>query len=164
MLSHTKQTVFHPKGYPCLLLKFSTSSEKNSPNGCFSFGFSIPDAIPAMRLWSHCGHCIVRLSAQEIARSVIGLMPAVCCDYALLRHLITEAVPSQKSFRLRLVLLAYASWTSAVDAVNTAHPRKASPERIEMHGMSLIPMDMDVSVLEDTASRKDGCVPSSIAR
>lgn len=33
-----------------------------------------------------------------------------------------------------------------------------------MHGMSLIPMDMDVSVLEDTASRKDGCVPSSIAR
>ena len=83
-------------------------------------------------------------------------MPAVCCDYALLRNLVTEAVPSQKSFRLRLVLLAYASWASAVDAVNTAHPRKANPEMIEMHGMSLNPMNMDVLVLEDTASRKDG--------
>lgn len=153
------------------LIKFSTSSENISSNGGFSFVSGILDAIPEMRLWDTllpC-HCNARFSQQGIVRSAIGLMTAGCCDYAdveklredaLFQHLVAEAIPSQESFRQRLELLGGKAWTSVVDAINTTILHKASLGRIEMYGMSLIPLDIDVSVLEDTASRKEGVAMS----
>ena len=153
------------------LIKFSTSSENISSNGGFSFVSGILDAIPEMRLWDVMFPCYrnVRFSQQGIVRSAIGLMTAGCCDYAdvekfredaLFQHLVADAIPSQESFRQRLELLGGKAWTSIVDSVNASILHKASLGRIEMYGMNLIPLDIDVSVLEDTASRKEGIAMS----
>ena len=103
--------------------------------------------------------------ASAIARSVIGLMTAGNCNYAdvekfrsdfLFRQVVGGDVPSQESLRQRLDALAKKDWRHILDANVIDQLSRASLTRIDIGGEKLIPLDIDVSVLEDTASHKEG--------
>ena len=153
------------------LVKFSTSSENISSNGGFSFVSGILDSVPAMLLWDRllAVRCNTRFSHQGIVRCAVGLMTAGCSSFAdiekfggdaMFRHLAGQDIPSQETFRQRLNQLALADWMPLVDSVASALLRKARPGRISMHGMDYIPVDIDVSVLEDKSSNKEGVAMS----
>lgn len=102
-------------------------------------------------------------------RALVGLLSAGCGNFADIEKFsddpvflrpVGEALPSQESFRQCIDLLAGAGWTPLADRMASALLRKARPGRIQMHGMDLIPLDMDVSVLVDGASRKEGVPPT----
>lgn len=152
-------------------IKFSTSSENISSNGGFSFVSGILDSISEMSLWDKllAVHCNTRFSHQAIVRGAIGLMTAGCCDFAdiekfsgdaMFRHLAGKDIPSQETFRQRMNLLSETNWTPVVDGIVAALLRKASLGRISLYGTDYIPLDIDVSVLEDKASNKEGVAMS----
>ena len=153
------------------MIKFSTSSENISSNGGFSFVSGILDSIPAMSLWDRllAVRCNTRFSHQAIVRSAIGLMTAGCCDFAdiekfsgdaMFRHLVGKDISSQETFRQRMNQLAETGWTQVVDSIAAAILRKAGLGRISMYGTDYIPLDIDVSVLEDKSSNKEGVAMS----
>lgn len=153
------------------MIKFSTSFENISSNGGFSFVSGILDSISGMSLWDRllAVHCNTRFSHQTIVRSAIGLMTAGCCDFAdiekfcgdaMFRHLVGQDIPSQETFRQRMNLLSETSWTPVVDGIVAELLRKASLGRISMHGTDYIPIDIDVAVMEDTSSNKEGVAMS----
>ena len=152
-------------------IKFSTSSENISSNGGFSFVSGILDSLPEMSLWNRllAVRCNTRFSHQGIVRGAIGLMTAGCCDFAdiekfsgdaMFRHLVGKAIPSQETFRQRLNQLALADWMPVVDDIAAALLRKACLGRISLYGTDYIPLDIDVSVLEDRSSNKEGVAMS----
>lgn len=152
-------------------IKYSTSSENISSNGGFSFVSGILDSISEMSLWDKllAVHCNTRFSHQAIVRGAIGLMTAGCCDFAdiekfsgdaMFRHLAGKDIPSQETFRQRMNLLSETNWTPVVDGIVAALLRKASLGRISLYGTDYIPLDIDVSVLEDKASNKEGVAMS----
>jgi len=153
------------------LVQFNTSSENISSNGGFSFVSALLDSLSPMTLWDKvlsC-HCNTRFSHQSIVRCAIGLMTAGCCDFAdiekfggdaMFRHLAGKEIPSQETFRQRLNLLSAAAWTPVVDRLNATMLGKAALGRISMYGTQYIPLDIDVSVFEDTASKKEGIAMS----
>ena len=153
------------------MIKFSASFENISSNGGFSFVSGILDSISGMSLWDRllAVHCNTRFSHQTIVRSAIGLMTAGCCDFAdiekfcgdaMFRHLVGQDIPSQETFRQRMNLLSETSWTPVVDGIVAELLRKASLGRISMHGTDYIPIDIDVAVMEDTSSNKEGVAMS----
>ena len=96
-------------------------------------------------------------------------MTAGCCDFAdiekfsgdaMFRHLVGKEIPSQETFRQRMNLLSETSWTQVVDDIVAALLRKASLGRISLYGTDYIPLDIDVSVLEDKSSNKEGVAVS----
>ncbi|MCQ2317279.1 MAG: IS1380 family transposase [Bacteroidales bacterium] len=153
------------------MIKFSTSSENISSNGGFSFVSGILDSLPEMSLWDRllAVRCNTRFPHQGIVRGAIGLMTAGCCDFAdiekfsgdaMFRHLVGKDIPSQETFRQRLNQLALADWMPLVDSVASALLRKARLGRISLYGTDYIPLDIDVSVLEDKSSNKEGVAMS----
>ena len=153
------------------LVKFSTSNENISSNGGFSFISGILDSLLPMNRWDSDLPCYhnVQFSHQTIVRSVIAMMAAGCCNFAdveklgcdsMFQQLVGEDIPSQESLRQRLNMLANRPWRPIVDASAAAILRKAELEKIKIAGLELIPIDIDVSVLEDTSSHKEGVAMS----
>jgi hypothetical protein len=66
------------------------------------------------------------------------------------------AAPSQETLRQRLDALAEEDWQDILDANVSDQLSRAQPTRIDVEGEKLIPLDIDVSVFEDTASHKEG--------
>ena len=100
-----------------------------------------------------------------IVRSMIGILAAGECDYAsvekfhndfLFRLVAGGNVPSQETLRQRLGLLAKRDWQDVVDSCVAWQLSRTNLTRVGHDGLLLIPLDIDVSVLEDTASRKEG--------
>ncbi|MGI6356437.1 MAG: IS1380 family transposase [Lentisphaeria bacterium] len=67
-----------------------------------------------------------------------------------------RAAPSQETLRQRLDVLAEEDWQDILDANVSDQLSRAQPTRIDVEGEKLIPLDIDVSVFEDTASHKEG--------
>ena len=65
-------------------------------------------------------------------------------------------MPSQETLRQRLGLLSKRDWQDVVDACVAWQLSHTKLTRVGHDGLFLIPVDIDVSVLEDTASRKEG--------
>ena len=65
-------------------------------------------------------------------------------------------VPSQEPLRQRLGLLAKRAWQDVVASCVAWQLSRTKLTRVGHDGLLLIPLDIDVSVLEDTASRKEG--------
>ena len=104
-------------------------------------------------------------STSGIVRAMVGLMTAGECDFAsidkfrgdrLFGDLVGERLPSEATFRQRLGILASRPWQSVLDACAARQLSRAKLTRIDACGMPLVPVDIDVSVLEDTASHKEG--------
>lgn len=153
------------------IIKFSTTRENISSNGGLSFVEGLLSSTGVMSLWDTVlpHRCNARFSHQAIVRALVGLLSAGCSNFAdiekfsedpVFLHLVGESLPSQESFRQRINLLAGANWLPLVDRMASALLRKAKLGRIQMHGMELIPLDMDVSILVDDASRKEGVSPT----
>ena len=143
------------------------SSEEINSNGGFSFVKRMLDSNPAMSLWdlSLGAKANASYSTSGIVRAMVGLMTAGECDYAsidkfrgdrLFRELVNGPLPSEATFRQRQSALALLPWQAPLDACTIRQLVKAKLTRIEVCGMSLIPVDIDVSVLEDTTSHKEG--------
>lgn len=149
------------------MLKFMQSSEEINSNGGFSFIKRLLDSNSGMSRWDQAfgAKANARYSTSVIGRAMIGLMTAGECDYAsiekfrgdrLFRDLAGEPLPSEATFRQRLDALALLPWQEHLDACAVQQLAKAKLTRITACGMSLVPVDIDVSVLEDTASHKEG--------
>ena len=149
------------------MIKFMQSAEEINSNGGFSFVKRLLDSNPGMSLWdlSLGAKANASYSTSGIVRAMVGLMTAGECDFAsidkfrhdwLFRHLTGEPLPSEATFRQRQSALALLPWQAPLDACTIQQLVKAKLTRIEVCGMSLIPVDIDVSVLEDTASHKEG--------
>ena len=149
------------------MLKLIQSSEEINSNGGFSFVKRLPDSNAGMSRWDQApgAKANASYSMSGIVRAMVGLMTAGECDFAsidkfrhdwLFTHLTGEPLPSEATFRQRLASLARRSWQNTLDASVIQQLAKAKLTRIEVCGMPLIPVDIDVSVLEDTASHKEG--------
>ena len=151
------------------MYKFIQSSEEINSNGGFSFINKLLNGNKGMACWERLLPAArnSRYSTSAIIRSLIGIQTAGECDYAdiekfrddfLFRGLACGEVPSQESFRQRLGRLASRrdEWREAVDGCVASQLSSARLTPLHVFGMKLLPVDIDVSVLEDTASRKEG--------
>ena len=149
------------------MLKFMQSSEEINSNGGFSFVKKLLDSNSGMSLWdlSLGARHNASYSTWGIVRAMVGLMTAGECDYAsiekfrgdrLFRELVNGPLPSEATFRQRLDALALRSWQNPLDICVIQQLAKTKLTPVTVCGMSLIPVDIDVSVLEDTASHKEG--------
>jgi len=149
------------------MLKFMQGSEEIISNGGFSFVKKLLDSNTGMSQWDLVlgARHNASYSTSGIVRAMVGLMTAGECDYAsigkfrndwLFRKLSGESVPSEATFRQRLDALAQCPWQASLDACTIQQLAKAELTRVNACGLSLIPVDIDVSVLEDTASHKEG--------
>jgi len=149
------------------MLKFMRSSENINSNGGFSFVQRILDGNKEMQQWDvrHRARWNARYSTLSIVRAMVGLMTAGECDYSsidrfrtdsLYRELVGGPLPSEASFRQRLSALACESWQNVLDDCVSSMLSRVTLTPIMKGGLSLIPVDIDVSVLEDTASAKEG--------
>ena len=149
------------------MIKFMQSSEEINSNGGFSFVKKLLDSNSGMSLWdlSLGAKANASYSTSGIVRAMVGLMTAGECDYAsidkfrndwLFRDLAGEPLPSEATFRQRLDALALQSWQNPLDICVIQQLAKTKLTPVTVCGMSLIPVDIDVSVLEDTASHKEG--------
>ena len=149
------------------MIKFSLSSEEINSNGGFSIVRRLLDLNPGMALWDSklAARHNALYSTSSIVRSMIGLMTAGESDYSsickfrndlLLRQLAGGELPDQTTFRQRLNALAGADWEGVLDLCVANQLRRARLTRLRFDGMELVPLDIDVSVLEDKASRKEG--------
>ena len=133
----------------------------------FSFVKKLLESNSSLKVWEAefpaAGNSCYSTSA--IVRGIIGLMAAGNCNYAdvekfrsdfLFRQVVGGKVPSQESLRQRLDALAKKDWRHILDANVIDQLSRASLTRIDIGGEKLIPLDIDVSVLEDTASHKEG--------
>ncbi len=152
-------------------MKFMQGSEEVNSNGGFSLVKKQLDGNIRMKDWDSklpaAPNSLYPTSA--IVRSGIGLMAAGDSGYAdiekfrsdfLFRRLVGGDVPSQETFRQRLDALAEGDWRSVLDASVGDLLSRVRLTRIDVDGEELIPLDIDVSVLEDTGSRKEGVSPT----
>ncbi|MGI6353784.1 MAG: IS1380 family transposase [Lentisphaeria bacterium] len=142
-------------------------SEEINSNGGFSFVKKQLDGNAHMKDWDAAlpaapNSCY---STSAIVRSAIGLMTAGNSSYAdiqkfrsdfLFCRIVGGAAPSQETLRQRLDVLAEEDWQDILDANVSDQLSRAQPTRIDVEGEKLIPLDIDVSVFEDTASHKEG--------
>ncbi|MGI6356185.1 MAG: IS1380 family transposase [Lentisphaeria bacterium] len=142
-------------------------SEEINSNGGFSFVKKQLDGNAHMKDWDAAlpaapNSCY---STSAIVRSAIGLMTAGNSSYAdiqkfrsdfLFCRIVGGAAPSQETLRQRLDALAEEDWQDILDANVSDQLSRAQPTRIDVEGEKLIPLDIDVSVFEDTASHKEG--------
>lgn len=147
--------------------KFMLSSEEINSNGGFSFVKKLLDGNVRMKDWdaelpAARNSCY---STSVIVRSTIGLMTAGNSNYSdvekfrsdfLFRKVAGGNVPSQETYRQRLDALAEKDWQRILDANVSDQLSRVSLTRIDVDGEKLIPLDIDVSVFEDTASHKEG--------
>ncbi len=153
------------------MLKFIQSSEDINSNGGFSFIGRLLDSNKAMALWDRLLSAARNslYATSGLVRCAVGLMAAGEPDYAdiekfrhdsLFRMLSGGAAPSQETFRQRLDALGRKDWPPLVDACVAAQFSRAKPTRLDFDGMSLVPLDINVSVFEDAAWRKEGVAMS----
>lgn len=149
------------------MLKLMQGSEEINSNGGFSFVKKQLDGNAHMKDWDAAlpaapNSCY---STSAIVRSAIGLMTAGNSSYAdiqkfrsdfLFCRIVGGAAPSQETLRQRLDALAEEDWQDILDANVSDQLSRAQPTRIDVEGEKLIPLDIDVSVFEDTASHKEG--------
>ena len=149
------------------MLKLMQGSEEINSNGGFSFVKKQLDGNAHMKDWDAAlpaapNSCY---STSAIVRSAIGLMTAGNSSYAdiqkfrsdfLFCRIVGGAAPSQETLRQRLDVLAEEDWQDILDANVSDQLSRAQPTRIDVEGEKLIPLDIDVSVFEDTASHKEG--------
>jgi hypothetical protein len=149
------------------MLKLMQGSEEINSNGGFSFVKKQLDGNAHMKDWDAAlpaapNSCY---STSAIVRSAIGLMTAGTSSYAdiqkfrsdfLFCRIVGGAAPSQETLRQRLDALAEEDWQDILDANVSDQLSRAQPTRIDVEGEKLIPLDIDVSVFEDTASHKEG--------
>ncbi|MGI6355922.1 MAG: IS1380 family transposase [Lentisphaeria bacterium] len=142
-------------------------SEEINSNGGFSFVKKQLDGNAHMKDWDAAlpaapNSCY---STSAIVRSAIGLMTAGNSSYAdiqkfrsdfLFCRIVGGAAPSQETLRQRLDALAEEDWQDILDANVSDQLSRAQPTRLDVEGEKLIPLDIDVSVFEDTASHKEG--------
>ncbi len=149
------------------MIKFSLSSEEINSNGGLSIVKRLLDLNPGMALWDSklAARHNARYSTSVMVRSMVGLMAVGESDYSsiekfrndlLFRDLAGHELPDQATFRQRLDALAGAPWKGVLDQCVANQLRRAKLSRLEFDGMELVPLDIDVSVLEDKASRKEG--------
>ena len=153
------------------MLKFTQSSEDINSNGGFSFIGRLLDSNKAMELWDRllpAKHNSL-YTTSTVVKCAVGLMAAGEPDYAdiekfrhdsLFQMLAGGAVPSQETFRQRLDALGEKDWGPLVDACVASQLARAKPTPLRFDGMSLVPLDIDVSVFEDAAPRKEGVAMS----
>lgn len=152
-------------------IKFSTSSENISSNGGFSFVYALLNSIPAMKHWDSQfpSYCNAKFSLGALVRSFIAMLAAGCCNFvdiekleddALFKLIVGDAIPSQESLRQRLDSLATKEYNGIIDDAVAFLLRKAPLGEIQVAGMNLIPIDIDVSVLKDSSSHKEGVAMS----
>jgi hypothetical protein len=149
------------------MLKLMQGSEEINSNGGFSFVKKQLDGNAHMKDWDAAlpaapNSCY---STSAIVRSAIGLMTAGNSSYAdiqkfrsdfLFCRIVGGAAPSQETLRQRLDALAEEDWQDILDANVSDQLSRAQPTRIDVEGEKLIPLDIDVSVFEDTASHNEG--------
>ena len=149
------------------MLKLMQGSEEINSNGGFSFVKKQLDGNAHMKDWDAAlpaapNSCY---STSAIVRSAIGLMTVGNSSYAdiekfrsdfLFCRIVGGAAPSQETLRQRLDALAEEDWQDILDANVSDQLSRAQPTRIDVEGEKLIPLDIDVSVFEDTASHKEG--------
>ena len=149
------------------MLKLMQGSEEINSNGGFSFVKKQLDGNAHMKDWDAAlpaapNSCY---STSAIVRSAIGLMTAGNSSYAdiqkfrsdfLFCRIVGGAAPSQETLRQRLDALAEEDWQDILDANVSDQLSRAQLTRIDVEGEKLIPLDIDVSVFEDTASHKEG--------
>ena len=151
------------------MYKFIQGSEEINSNGGFSFVKKLLDGNSGMPRWDILLPAArnSRYPTSAIVRSLVGIQTAGECDYAdvtkfrgdlLFGHLVGDAVPDEATFRQRLDRLAHNGdkWRDAVDSCVAAQIAAARLTPIETGGMKLLPVDIDVSVLEDTSSHREG--------
>ena len=148
-------------------MKLMQSSEEINSNGGLSFVKKLLDGNAHMQDWDSAlpaapNSCY---STSAIVRSTIGLMTVGNSSYAdiekfrsdfLFCRIVGGAAPSQETLRQRLDALAEEDWQDILDANVSDQLSRAQPTRIDVEGEKLIPLDIDVSVFEDTASHKEG--------
>ncbi|MGI6356771.1 MAG: IS1380 family transposase [Lentisphaeria bacterium] len=146
-------------------------SEEINSNGGLSFVKRLLDGNARMKDWdaelpAAANSCY---PTSAIVRSAIGLMTAGNSSYAdiekfrsdfLFRRLAGGSVPSQETFRQRLDALAEKEWQRILDANVSDQLSRIQLTRINVGGEELIPLDIDVSVFEDTFSHKEGVSPT----
>ncbi len=149
--------------------QFIQSSEEINSNGGFSFINKLLNDNKGMDCWDSLLPAARNslYSTSNIIRSLIGIQTAGECGYTdiekfrgdvLFRELAGGKVPSEESFRQRLDRLASSpdEWRTGVDRCVASQLAVAGLTSLRAGGMELLPVDIDVSVLEDTASRKEG--------
>ena len=149
------------------MIKLMQGSEEINSNGGLSFVKRLLDGNARMKDWdaelpAAANSCY---PTSAIVRSAIGLMTAGNSSYAdiqkfrsdfLFCRIVGGAAPSQETLRQRLDALAEEDWQDILDANVSDQLSRAQPTRIDVEGEKLIPLDIDVSVFEDTASHKEG--------
>lgn len=149
------------------MLTIMQSNEVITSNGGFSFVERILSHNSQMKNWDILipARYNVKFSTSSIVQCAVGIMAAGNCNYAdiekyqndsLFRRLSGGNVPSQESFRQRLEAIAENEWKTYLDACVSEMLAKTPLTRIEVCGEKLIPLDIDVSVLEDTSSKREG--------
>lgn len=122
---------------------------------------------PAMRQWDTLlpAAAQAQFRTSDIVRCMVGLMTTGVTDFAgvarshadaLLARLCGGAMPSEATFRQCLDSLAAKAWGPVLDRCVASRLRPSAMGRAGVGGLSLIPLDIDVSVLEDRHSRKEG--------
>jgi|LSQX01.2.fsa_nt_gb hypothetical protein len=153
------------------MIKLMQGSEEINSNGGLSFVKRLLDGNARMKDWdaelpAAANSCY---PTSAIVRSAIGLMTAGNSSYAdiekfrsdfLFRRLAGGSVPSQETFRQRLDALAEKEWQRILDANVSDQLSRIQLTRINVGGEELIPLDIDVSVFEDTFSHKEGVSPT----
>ena len=149
--------------------QFSTSSGFISSNGGFSFVERMLDSNAAMGGWNRLLRVGPRRRHRDeaVVRSLVLLMCAGCSNFAdvekfrddcLFRAALGGRVPSEETLRQRLDTLAGKEWQPVLDACVAAQLSRSrlTPLEVMPELPPLVPVDIDVSVLEDAASRKEG--------
>ena len=153
------------------MIKLMQGSEEINSNGGLYFVKRLLDGNARMKDWdaelpAAANSCY---PTSAIVRSAIGLMTAGNSSYAdiekfrsdfLFRRLAGGSVPSQETFRQRLDALAEKEWQRILDANVSDQLSRIQLTRINVGGEELIPLDIDVSVFEDTFSHKEGVSPT----
>ena len=150
-----------------VMLKIVQSDEEINSNGGLALVKGLLDANPAMRQWDTLlpAAAQARFGTTDIVRCMVGLMTTGVTDFAgvargradaLLARLCGGAMPSEATFRQRLDSLAAKAWAPVLDSCVASQLRPSAMGRVSVGGLSLIPLDIDVSVLEDRHSRKEG--------
>lgn len=147
---------------------FEQCREDISPNGGLSFVARVLDTLPAMEKWDTAFPRAVqsRYGTGCIVRAMLGLLCVGHRSFAgitalgqdsLLKGLVGGAAPSEETLRQQIgALAAKDGWRAILDECVSQTLAATPPSRLSVGHMSLVPVDIDVSVLEDTSSHKEG--------
>ena len=153
------------------MMKFTQSSENINSNGGFSLVSRLLDRNEGMSLWDKYlpSRHNSSYSTSVIVRSAIGMMAAGYSNFSDVEKLHSDSLfkmvtgggcVSQETLRQRLDALAGRKWQDVLDSCVASQLRMAMLTRVDVLGRKLVPLDIDVSVLEDTASHKEGVAMS----